>query len=208
MITSGTTTVKTTSNDPEYSRILQLVEAAVASEIPLVQLREKTLSAKVLYELACSAVSIARGSQTRLLINDRFDVALGSKADGVQLTSQSIETAKVRSICGNDFLVGVSTHSLKEARAARDEGADFVLFGPIFDTQSKRGLGAPQGIDKLREVASELKDFPVIAIGGVTVENARECLRGGAAGIAAIGLFADPLSFLSVVAALRDSAIS
>ena len=208
MITSGTTTVKTTSNDPEYSRILQLVEAAVASEIPLVQLREKTLSAKVLYELASSAVSIARGSQTRLLINDRFDVALGSKADGVQLTSQSIETAKVRLICGNDFLVGVSTHSLNEARAARDEGADFVLFGPIFDTQSKRGFGAPQGIDKLKEVATELKDFPVLAIGGVSVENARECLRVGAAGIAAIGLFADPLSLPSVVAALRDSAFS
>jgi len=165
------------------------VEAWVAAEISLVQIREKSLSARVLYELATRAVAITRGSATRLLVNDRFDVARAAGADGVHLTTRSLPAKVVRSICGDDFLIGVSTHSLETALNARAEGADFVVFGPVFETPSKRIYGEPQGLDTLREVTSALAGFPVIAIGGINRENADECFRAGASGIAAIRLF-------------------
>jgi thiamine-phosphate pyrophosphorylase len=95
----------------------------------------------------------------------------------------------VRDICGPEFVIGVSTHSLAEVQAAKAAGADFVVFGPIFDTESKRAFGAPQGLDKLCEVASELGEFPVLAIGGVTRENSETCIAAGVSGIAGISLF-------------------
>ena len=199
LITSGQTTSKTTPNSHEFSAILRLVEAAVASNISLVQLREKSLTARVLYELTSSAVAITRNSSTRLLVNDRFDIAMGAHADGVHLTSRSMSPDVVRSSCGPEFLIGASAHSLSEARLARDRGADLVVFGPVFETESKRAYGAPQGLVKLREVCSALNGFPVIALGGVKVENARECFRSGAAGLAAISLFSDAAKLKSVV---------
>ena len=188
-ITSGTTTARTTANDPQFVSILRLVEASVAANLPLVQIREKALHARVLFELVMRAVEIVRGSETRLLVNDRSDIARAGGADGVHLTGQSLPADVVRRIYGPEFLIGVSTHSLEEARIARIKGADFVVFGPVFETESKRAFGAPQGVEKLREVCAELGDFPVIAIGGITLENAKGCLRAGASGIAGISLF-------------------
>jgi len=188
-ITSGATNSKTTPDDDEFSRILTLVEAAVEAEVSLVQIREKALSVRVLHELVKRAVEIAQGSSTRLLVNDRFDVARAAGADGVQLTEVSLSPRVVREICGAEFLIGVSTHSLEAARAARDGGADFVVFGPVFETESKSVYGPPQGLEKLLEVTGELQGFPVIAIGGVTLDNAEKCFAAGASGIAAIKLF-------------------
>jgi thiamine-phosphate pyrophosphorylase len=188
-ITSGASTAKTTSESPEFSNILLLIEAAVAAELPLVQIREKSLSARVLYELTSRAAALARGSKTRLLVNDRFDIARAAGADGVQLTTQSLPASVVRRVCGEDFLIGVSTHSVETALEARAEGADFVVFGPVFETESKRAFGPPQGLEKLREVTSALAGFPVVAIGGINLENVLECFSVGASGMAAIGLF-------------------
>jgi thiamine-phosphate pyrophosphorylase len=199
LITSGQTTSKTTPKSPEFSTILRLVEAAVASNVSLVQLREKNLTARVLYELTLTAVGITGSSSTRLLVNDRFDIAMGAHADGVHLTSRSMSPDVVRKSCGPEFLIGASTHSLSEARLARDRGADFVVFGPVFETESKRAYGAPQGLVKLREVSSDLNGFPVVAIGGMKVENARECFQSGAAGVAAISLLSDAAKLKSVV---------
>jgi thiamine-phosphate pyrophosphorylase len=95
----------------------------------------------------------------------------------------------VREVCGPDFLIGVSTHSLDDARRARDEGADFVVFGPVFETESKRSFGPPQGLQKLQHVTSELGDFPVLAVGGVTLDNAETCYAAGASGFAGISWF-------------------
>ena len=125
----------------------------------------------------------------RLLVNDRFDIARAAGADGVHLTSRSLPPSVVRSICDEDFLIGASTHSLETALDARAEGADFVVFGPVFETESKRAFGEPQGLDKLREVTNALKGFPVLAIGGINLENVGDCFRAGASGIAAIRLF-------------------
>jgi thiamine-phosphate pyrophosphorylase len=121
-----------------------------------------------------------------LLVNDRSDIARAAGADGVHLTAQSLPVAVVRKTCGAEFLIGVSTHSLAEAQAARDAGADFVVFGPVFETESKRAYGAPQGPEKLREVTRALGEFPVVAIGGITLENFSECFEAGARGVAAI----------------------
>jgi len=145
------------------------------------------------------AAELTRGSKTRLLVNDRSDIARAAGADGVHLTAQSLRVEVVRKTCGAEFLIGVSTHSLDEARAARAGGADFVVFGPVFETASKRVYGEPQGIDTLAAVARELGEFPVVAIGGVTLENAGECFDAGASGVAAIGMFNDAENLSSIV---------
>ena len=190
-ITSGKTSPQTTPDDPQFSEILRLVRAAADADVPLFQIREKSLHARVLYELVARAAKITRGSTTRLLVNDRSDIARAAGADGVHLTTQSLPVEVVRSLFGADFLIGVSTHSLDEALAARAGGADFVVFGPVFETESKRAYGEPQGLSKLAEVVRELSEFPVVAIGGITLDNVDECLQAGARGIAAIRLLND-----------------
>jgi len=204
LITSGSTTNKTTPDSPEFSQLLTLIKTAVAAQIPLIQIREKALNTRVLYELTRRAVGIAHGSSTRVLVNDRFDVALGAGAAGVQLTAQSLSARVVRNATSGRFVIGVSTHSVHEAEEARSGGADLVLFGPVFETESKRSFGPPQGLSKLADIAAAV-DTPVIAIGGIAIENVRECLRHGAAGIAAIRLLNDSNSLLETVAAIRKA---
>ena len=203
MITSGETNQATGTGSEAFARILALVAAAVRARIPLVQLREKNLSTRALYDLTTRAVLITRGSATRLLVNDRADIARAAHADGVHLTTRSLEANVVRRAFGDDFLIGVSTHSLEEARIARDQRADFATFGPISDTPSKRIYGAPVGLFKLNEAAHSLSPFPLVALGGITLENAADVLRAGASGIAAIRLLADPLSLDATVSAIR-----
>lgn len=183
-------TSKTTPSALEYIHFLFKVEfAAVTLQLPLFQIREKNLPVRQLHELVSRAAEITRGTSTRLLVNDRFDVARAAGADGVHLTESSIPARVVRERCGEDFVIGVSTHSLASARAARDGGADFIVFGPVFETESKRAYGAPQGLEKLREVATALEGFPVLAIGGITIDNAESCLAVGASGCAGISWF-------------------
>ena len=203
LITSGQTTLKTSPDSDEFSKILQLIEAAVTAELSLIQIREKQLTTCVLYELVVKGAALTRGTRTSLLVNDRVDVALTASADGVHLASESMSAADVRQLCPGEFLIGSSTHSLAEAKAARDGGADFVLFGPVFETESKKGFGPPQGLEKLKEVSSELGALPVLAIGGVTVENSVECFHAGASGVAAIRLFGDARELSKSVKAIR-----
>ena len=191
-----------TSGNSTSLNILQLLRVAVETEVPLFQIREKSLPARVLYELTTRAVEITRGSKTRLLVNDRADIARAAGADGVHLTAHSLPADVVRSICGPEFVIGVSTHSLDEARAARDTGADFVVFGPVFE---KHGFSTPRGLDKLRQVTSELSDFPVLAIGGITLENVAACCEAGASGIAAIRLLNDVVRMPEVYERIQTS---
>lgn len=157
----------------------------------------------MLYELAVTAAGITSGSATRLLINDRFDVAAATGADGVHLTTSSLRADVVRRAFGDKFLIGVSTHSLAEANLARRGGADFVVFGPVFETASKKEFGEAQGLDTLARVSSELAPFPVLALGGVTADNAADCVRSGARGVAAIRMFDDPERLGEVVESIR-----
>ena len=187
-----------------HSDILRLVRAAVDAEVPLFQIREKSLPARALFELVSRAAQLTRRSKTRLLVNDRSDIARAAGADGVHLTTQSLPVDVVRRTCGAEFLIGVSTHSLAETRMAQAAGADFVVFGPVFETESKRAYGEPQGLEKLRAVTRELGEFPVVAIGGITIENVGECFQAGAPGVAAIRLLNEAENLSAIVRAIRS----
>lgn len=176
----------------------------MAAVIDLVQIREKNLSASMLYQLSSRAAAITRGNATKLLINDRSDIAASAGADGVHLTTSSLPTKVVRRTFGDEFLIGVSTHSLAEAELARRSGADFVVFGPVFETASKQKYGEPQGLTNLRTVCSELAPFPVLALGGVGTSNVAECIQAGARGIAAIRMLNDPDRLGCVVNEIRE----
>lgn len=205
LITSGATTERTTPTSEDFARLIGLVQAAVQARIDLIQIREKQLSARTLHYLAMRAVEITRGSATRLLVNDRADIALASGADGVHLTSTSLDATVVRRTFGSDLLIGVSTHSLEEAAAARRGGADFAVFGPVFNTQSKPLQGTPLGLNSLSEATRALAPFPLIALGGITMQNTHEALRAGAAGVAAIGLFSDEQKLQEIVREMKAS---
>jgi thiamine-phosphate pyrophosphorylase len=148
-----------------------------------VQLREKDLLGGPLLELARSLGEIARTAGAAFFVNDRLDVALAAAADGVHLPANGFGGARARQIAPT-LRVAVSTHSAADVRAARDAGADFVVFGPIFDTPSKRRFGDPLGIETLRTVTG--LGIPVLALGGVDSSSARVCLKTGSAGLAGI----------------------
>jgi len=190
LITRGATAETTTPDSEEFQNILQQVSAAVAAGIQLVQIREKQLTARVLFELTVGAVAIARDSTTRIMVNDRADIAAGAGAAGVQLTTSSLTPDVVRKAFGADSLIGASTHSLAEARRAWRAGADFAVLGPIFPSPAKEKYGPPLGLGQLSEAARELVPFPLIALGGIAPDKANECLSAGASGIAGIRLFA------------------
>ncbi len=183
---------------PLLPRILEAVQAGV----DFVQVREKDLPTPALVELVKGAVEGARGSNTHIVVNDRLDVALALDASGVHLGTQSIPAAAVRARAAKDFLVGVSCHSLAEALAAEEAGADYALLGPIFETPSKLAFGPPLGLEALQEVTQRVK-IPVLALGGIKLDRVKACLEAGAAGIAGIRLFQECESVEDLVRTLR-----
>jgi|SRR5262249_43147187 len=206
LITRGATTEATTPETTEFKELLAQISAAVRAGIDLVQIREKQLSGRALFDLTERAVEITRSSATRVLVNDRADVAAGAGADGVHLTTRSLEAHTIRRSFGAKFLIGASTHSPEEAQVARDQGADFVVLGPIFHTPSKEQYGEPVGLQMLFAVASRLGQFPVLALGGISVSNAGDCLAAGASGVAGISLFQEAQQLKSITEAIRQSA--
>jgi len=148
-----------------------------------------------------------RETGARILVNDRLDVALATGAAGVHLGEMSlpVETvAEWRRAAGRvEFRIGASCHSVEAAREADVAGADYIFFGPVFATPSKAEFGAPQGIERLGEVCRAVR-IPVLAIGGVSVENAHSCFAAGAAGVAAIRMFQESEDVSAVVSRLRE----
>ncbi|HLW79545.1 MAG TPA: thiamine phosphate synthase [Terriglobia bacterium] len=190
--------------------LLDRIGEAIAAGADLVQIREKDLATRPLVDLVARAVDAARGTGTRVVVNDRLDVALALGADGVHLGQQSMPA---RAVCEaldklgerleeRRFLVGVSCHSLEEARQAEGSGASYVLLGPIFETASKLRYGPPLGLEKLRDVTARVK-VPVLALGGITVERVKPCLEAGATGVAGISLFQNAPSVAERVRELR-----
>lgn len=181
LITDGTITVQNfTARKPQ---LLDYIDFAAKNNVSLIQIREKQLSARLVFELTCKAVEITRNSETKILVNDRADIALAAKADGVHLTSRSLSCKTIRQNFPEDFIIGVSTHSFEEVANSEKQGANFVTFSPIFSTPNK---GEPQGIENLRQICQRLKPFPIIALGGIDETNYRTCLENGARGFAAI----------------------
>jgi thiamine-phosphate pyrophosphorylase len=163
-----------------------VVEECLAAGLRAVQLREKDLEARDLLALADTLREATQRHGARLIVNDRADVALAAGADGVQRTHASLPVSALRGIMPAGFLVGASVHSKAEARDAVAQGADFVVFGPVYDTPSKRRYGPPQGLAALEAVARAV-DRPVLAVGGLTPERVADVLAAGAAGVAVIG---------------------
>jgi len=159
-----------------------LVDLAAKLEgVDYLQLREKDLTGRELYHLALDIKQVLPPG-TRLLINDRLDVALAAGADGVHLGENSLPPAVARRLLGPEKIMGVSVHSVTAAREAEKAGADYLLFGHIFPTASKEGI-PPRGVGSLREVVASV-GIPIIALGGINTANARQCLAAGARGVA------------------------
>jgi thiamine-phosphate diphosphorylase len=164
-------------------RLAQLAGAGV----DLLQVREPDLSGGELTALVRRVKAATANTAARVLVNDRVDVALAAEAHGVHLKGESIDTAIVRRLVPDGFLVGRSVHSAEQAEQAARDGADYVIVGTVFETASKPGKG-PTGLRVLREAVARCR-VPVLGIGGMTVERASEVAATGAAGLAAIGLF-------------------
>lgn len=167
--------------DRRQGDLLHHVNAAIRDGVNLIQVREKDLNAGDLYALVCRVRDAAAGTATKVLVNDRLDIAIAAKIDGVHLPGNGLPTERVRPLVG---LLGRSTHTVEEATHAERSGADFVIFGPVFDTPGK----IPVGVNALRAVTAAVR-MPVLAIGGITLENTPHVLAAGAAGIAGIRLF-------------------
>jgi thiamine-phosphate pyrophosphorylase len=165
--------------------LVWVLERALDGGVKAVQLREKNLSGKELFTLAERVTRLCQRYNTQLFINDRVDVALAVDAAGVHLGEASIPVPAARSLLGAHRSIGVSTHSLDGARRAEQEGADFVVFGPVYFTPSKADLGVPQGIKALRFIVENIS-LAVYAIGGIKADNALEAKSVGSRGVALI----------------------
>lgn len=192
-------------------RLVELVDAAVRAGVDLIQVRERDLDARALVALVRRCVVAADGTNTKIVVNDRADVAAAAGAAGVHLRGDSFGVAAARSLLGDAAMIGRSIHSPAEAGHAPGAGVDYLIFGTMFQTSSK-DLGHPVAtVDQLREVCRAAAGVPVLAIGGITVERAAVLVRCGAAGIAGVGLFLPPAGvpaerhLNAVTAALRRS---
>jgi thiamine-phosphate pyrophosphorylase len=152
------------------------------------QLREKHLSPREFYQEASEALRIARSLGVRLIINDRVDIALALLADGVHLGQDDLPPGAARELLGEEAIIGFSTHSVEQARAAARLPIDYLAIGPIFPTSSKENPDPLVGLDGLRRVREMTGEIPLVAIGGIRTENIREVLEAGADSVACINL--------------------
>lgn len=190
-------------------RLLEKIAECAAAGVDLVQLREKDLSAGALEELALKATAAVAGSRTRLLINSRTDVALACGAHGVHLPANDLSASDARAIFAragaSEPVIGVSAHSAAEVASAEAHGADFAVFGPVFE---KSGSANREGLEQLGQICHRAEaaqpPMPVLALGGITFDNAQHCVAAGAAGIAAIRLFQQN-DVLAIVKRLRST---
>jgi len=173
---------------PELSNI-EIAKRALPGGTKIVQLRGKGLSSKELLEQAREIRELTRKAGATFIVNDRADIALLSDADGVHLGQDDLPIAAARNVLGKDKLIGISTHNIEQALKAEQEGADYVGFGPVFGTTTKTDAEEAKGITALAEVKTRVS-IPVIAIGGITLENLREVIDAGANGTAVISAIA------------------
>jgi thiamine-phosphate pyrophosphorylase len=190
-------------SETEYAaRLIERACLAAEAGVNWIQVRDKNLNARMLHVSTVGIRLVVKELGARVIVNDRLDVAVAAQAGGVHLGRESLpvkelvswrEKEKSSKPVLEDFLIGASCHSFEEARAAALDGADYLIFGPVFETPSKMKFGPPLGVERLREVCSDLR-IPVLAIGGIDLVNAGKCFDAGAAGIAAIRLFQDAKS--------------
>ena len=174
--------------DPELHKgypVLEQVRLALEGGVKLIQLREKELATGKFVDLAHKALDMTRKAGAFLIINDRVDVVLASGADGVHIGQDDMSLKDARRLLGRDKIIGVSVRSAEEARQAEEEGADYIAASGVFATDTKKDVGYALGRDSLR-VIREAASLPLIAIGGIKIENCAEVIKAGADGVAVI----------------------
>ncbi len=168
--------------------LLACVGRAIRWGTDFVQIREKDLPDRELYELTRKALSLARGTRCRILINGRADIALAAGAHGVHLPSTGLRIRDLHLLLRRGLIFGVSAHNLREAVGAAEQGAHYLLLGPVNPTQSKPAYGPPLGLVQFQRICAKVP-IPVLALGGIQADSILPALTAGAAGIAGISLF-------------------
>lgn len=182
--------------------LLPFVAQAMLAGVDWIQIREKDLSGRDLLEVCRAAARLPNPHQSKLIVNGRPDVAMAVGFDGVHLPASSAPVEAVRRLLGPDLLMGVSCHSFEQLEAAESQGADYAFYSPIFASAAKPGYGPAVGTDRLRAAAQRVK-IPVLALGGVSLQNAEGCMQSGAAGVAGISLFQDSPDLCLLVRELK-----
>jgi len=183
--------------------LLDLIAEAAQAGVDLIQIREHLLDDRALVNLTRRAGEATRGTSSRIVVNDRVDVALAAHASGVHLRGDSFAAGRIRALAPRGFLIGRSVHDPTEAAAVEaGGGCDYLLFGTVFPSTSKCPANPISGPGVLREVCATV-GIPVLAIGGISIENVSEVAASGAAGIAAISLFACGDAIAATVSMLR-----
>ena len=159
---------------------IQIAEAALAGGAKIIQIRDKHASDRKFYEVALRMRDMTERAGAMLFVNDRVDIAASIGADGVNIGQTDIPVDVARALLGDGVIIGVSTDTLEQAISARDDGADYIGFGPIFATTTKLDAGPVSGLDVLRKVCREIS-LPVVAIGGINLENIGSVAASGAA---------------------------
>jgi thiamine-phosphate pyrophosphorylase len=191
---------QTTSQD--LTCLVEFADRALAAGVDMVQIRERDLPPRDVFFVTEAIAKSARQKGANVLVNDRADIA-ACTGSGVHLTTRSLTVDVIREAFSSRMLVGVSTHKIDEAIAAQRDGADFVVFGPVFESVSKRDYGKPVGIEAVRQVATRLT-IPVLALGGITASNFWEALEAGASGVAGISMFTKSLDLSALVAKIKS----
>jgi len=162
------------------------VKKLIEGGAEIIQLREKYASPKDFYEFAKEALKLARQHKVKIIINDRVDIALALKADGVHLGQDDLPPEHARKILGKKAIIGFSTHNLEQAVRAARLPIDYLAIGPVFVTRTKENPESVVGIEDVKKVREAVGDFPLVAIGGITFENFREVLQMGADSVAVV----------------------
>ena len=181
--------------------LLDIIQVAVEENVSMIQVREKRLCGRLLCELVSGASEITRGSATKLLVNDRADIALACGADGVHLTAASLPAKSIRRVFPSGFIIGVSTHTVEEVVSAAQDGVDLAVFGPVFSTPGK---GEPTGLELLSAACAAGGRLPVIGLGGVDETNFLAVIDAGASGFAAIRAMNDTERLRAIMSAVRE----
>ena len=193
---------------PGETTLLRRIRKIILRGIDFIQIREKDLSDRRLFDLTRRVVEIARettrASRCRVLVNGRADIAVAAGADGVHLTSSGLMVSDIRAWIPKNFIVGVSVHTMREIRAACAGGVDYILLGHVFPTASKEGMGTALGVDFLRRACLG-SSVPVLALGGITAERIPAVMQAGAAGVAGIGLFQNDEEFARLLPSFCSS---
>lgn len=174
--------------------LLSCIRKALNWGVDFIQVREKDLSDRALFDLTNRIVDLSRDTGCRILVNGRADIAVAAGAHGVHLPSMGLQAVDIRPWVPKGFCIGTSVHSMREIRRAEAQGVDYILAGHVFPTPSKSGYGEPLGLNFLSKACHSTKT-PILGLGGVKAELVASALEAGAAGIAGIRIFQDAGEF-------------